>query len=60
MKEYQKINNIFKFDEKYRTIVGMTDTYQALRNIECHSIKCRRKNHKQFALDGTLEVEENE
>lgn len=34
MKEYQKINNIFKFDEKYRTIVGMTDTYQALRNIE--------------------------
>lgn len=34
MKEYQKINNIFKFDEKYRTIVGMADTYQALRNIE--------------------------
>lgn len=34
MKEYQKISNIFKFDEKYRTIVGMTDTYQALRNIE--------------------------
>ena len=34
MKEYQKINNIFKFDEKYRTIMGMTDTYQALRNIE--------------------------
>ena len=34
MKEYQKINNIFKFDEKYRTIVGMTDTYQALKNIE--------------------------
>ena len=33
MKEYQKINNIFKFDEKYRTIVGMTDTYNVLRNI---------------------------
>ena len=34
MKEYQKINNIFKFDEKYRTIVGMANTYQALKNIE--------------------------
>ena len=34
MKEYQKINNIFKFDEKYRNIVGMNDTYQALKNIE--------------------------
>ena len=34
MKEYQKINNIFKFDEKYRTIIGMADTYQALKNIE--------------------------
>lgn len=34
MKEYMKINNIFKFDEKYRNIVGMTDTYQVLRNIE--------------------------
>ena len=34
MKEYMKINNIFKFDEKYRTIVGMTDTYKTLKNIE--------------------------
>ena len=34
MKEYQKINNIFKFDEKYRTIIGITDTYQALKDIE--------------------------
>ena len=33
MKEYQKINNIFKFDEKYWSIVGMTDTYQVLWNI---------------------------
>ena len=33
MKEYLKINNIFKFDEKYRNIVGMTDTYQALKNL---------------------------
>lgn len=34
MKEYMKINNIFKFDEKYRNIVGMADTYQILRNVE--------------------------
>lgn len=34
MKEYMKINNIFKFDEKYRTIVGMTDTYKTLKDIE--------------------------
>lgn len=34
MKEYQKIENIFKFDEKYRKIVGLNETYQALKNIE--------------------------
>lgn len=34
MKEYMKINNIFKFDEKYREIVGMTDTYKVLKDIE--------------------------
>ena len=33
MKEYTKINNLFKFDEKYRTIVGMSDTYKTLKNI---------------------------
>lgn len=33
MKEYQKISNIFKFDEKYKTIVGLIDTYEALKNI---------------------------
>lgn len=33
MKEYLKINNIFKFDEKYRNIVGMTETYETLKNI---------------------------
>ena len=33
MKEYIKINNLFKFDEKYRTIVGMSETYDALKNI---------------------------
>lgn len=34
MKEYMKINNIFKFDEKYRTILGMTETYEKLKNLE--------------------------
>ena len=34
MKEYQKIDNIFKFDEKYREIVGITDTYKVLKDIE--------------------------
>ena len=34
MKEYQKIDNIFKFDEKYREIVGMTDTYLTLKDLE--------------------------
>lgn len=34
MKEYMKINNIFKFDEKYRTIIGMNETYQKLKDIE--------------------------
>lgn len=34
MKEYQKIDNVFKFDEKYRKIIGMTETYEALKNIQ--------------------------
>lgn len=33
MKEYLKINNLFTFDEKYRTIKGMSDTYNALKNL---------------------------
>lgn len=34
MKEYMKIDNVFKFDEKYRTIIGMNDIYKALKDIE--------------------------
>ena len=32
-KEYQKIGNVFKFDEKYRTIVGLNEPYETLKNI---------------------------
>ena len=32
-KEYQKIGNIFKFDEKFRTIVGLNEPYETLKNI---------------------------
>lgn len=34
MKEYPKISNVFKFDEKYRCIVGKTETYEVLKNIK--------------------------
>ena len=34
MKEYTKISNIFKFDEKYRYIVGMNETFEKLKNLE--------------------------
>ena len=34
MKEYPKISNIFKFDEKYRNIVGMTETYEVLKGLQ--------------------------
>ena len=34
MKEYMKISNIFKFDEKYRTILGMTEICDALKDIQ--------------------------
>ena len=47
-------DNIYAHDISYWAIC------YAIQNIECHSIKGRRKNHKQFVLDGTLEVEENE
>lgn len=33
MKEYPKIANIFKFDEKYRSICGWTDICSVLKNI---------------------------
>ena len=31
-KEYQKIGNVFKFDEKFRTIVGLNEPYETLKN----------------------------
>ena len=34
MKEYQKIANIFKFDEKYREIVGLNEIFKVLENIK--------------------------
>lgn len=32
-KEYQKIGNVFKFDAKYKTIVGLNEPYETLKNI---------------------------
>ena len=32
-KEYQKIGNIFKFDAKYKTIVGLNEPYSILSNL---------------------------
>lgn len=32
-KEYQKIGNVFKFDEKFRTIVGLNEPYETLKNL---------------------------
>ena len=32
-REYQKIGNVFKFDEKFRTIVGLNEPYETLKNI---------------------------
>lgn len=32
-KEYQKIGNIFKFDAKYKTIVGLNEPYSTLSNL---------------------------
>lgn len=49
MKEYTKIANIFKFDEKYRTILGMTDTYESLKNLIWQgSEKCDGTNVRVF------------
>lgn len=33
MKEYLKIKNIFLFDEKYRTVVGLDETMQIVKNL---------------------------
>ena len=32
-KEYQKINNIFEFGEKYRTILGIIEPYKSLKDL---------------------------
>lgn len=32
-KEYQKIGNVFKFDEKFRTIVGLNEPYETLKGL---------------------------
>ena len=32
-KEYQKIGNVFKFDPKHKTIVGVNEPYETLKNI---------------------------
>ena len=33
-KEYQKIGNVFKFDEKFRTIVGLNEPYETLKELQ--------------------------
>ena len=32
-KEYQKIGNVFKFDEKFRNIVGLNEPYETLKDL---------------------------
>ncbi len=32
--EYPKIKNVFKFDEKYRNILGLNEPYETLKDIE--------------------------
>ena len=33
LREYQKIGNIFKFDEKYKRILGKNEPYETLKNL---------------------------
>lgn len=34
MKEYRKIENIFKFDAKYNNVIGLNEPYNSLKNIK--------------------------
>lgn len=34
MKEYRKIPNIFKFDPDYKTVIGKTEVFEVLKNLE--------------------------
>lgn len=56
--------DIKAFDIKACNIDARDISYNAVcfayNNIKCHSIKGRRENHKHFALDGKIEVSENE
>ena len=50
--EYPKIKNVFKFDEKYRSILGLNEPYESLKNIEWYgSEKCDGMNIR-IAWDG--------
>ena len=59
-----KACNIKAFDINAWNIDACNISYWALcfayANIKCNSITSRRDNHKHFALDGKLEVEEDE
>ena len=43
--EYPKIKNVFKFDEKYRTILSLNEPYESLKSISWYgSEKCDGMN----------------
>lgn len=52
MKEYMKIQNVFKFDEKYRKIIGLNEPYEMLKNIEWYGTEKVDGTNTRICWDG--------
>lgn len=52
MKEYIKIQNVFKFDEKYRKIIGLNEPYEMLKNIEWYGTEKVDGTNTRICWDG--------
>lgn len=52
MKEYMKIQNVFKFDEKYRKIIALNEPYEMLKNIEWYGTEKVDGTNTRICWDG--------
>lgn len=52
MKEYPKIQNVFKFDEKYRNVVGLNEPFETLKNIKWYGTEKVDGTNCQICWDG--------
>lgn len=52
MIEYMKIQNVFKFDEKYRKIIGLNEPYETLKDIQWYGTEKVDGTNTRILWDG--------